>query len=254
MSADDSSHLAVVKALLAAGADANARDRVGDSALSTSCQNGFVQCAAALLGAGAAPGAAPGGRSPLSYAARFGSAGCIRLLRKHGADAAAQPGEWTPLHDACEAGHADCLVALLDIGAPPNAADAESTTPLHVAARRGRADCARKLLLAGAAVDARNAVRVGARWPSRGWRLRACVPPCSFVTTALPHRTPTTGPRDAPDCGGEVWTRRRCSCAAGWRRGPGGCRRGAGCPGTCHTLLCADLRFTHPATLESGDG
>lgn len=160
VSADDSSHLAVLNELVSAGADVNARDRHGDAAIAVCCQNGYQQCVAALLDAGAHPGATPG-RSPMSYAARFGAAGCIRVLRKFNAEVAHKDAReaWTPLHDAAETGFVECVRALLDIGASVNACDGDKMTPLHVAARFGQADCARVLLLAGAIVDARNTVR-----------------------------------------------------------------------------------------------
>lgn len=125
----------MLKALVAAGADVNARDRDGDSALAIACQNGYEQCVTALLEAGAATGAgagAPlGASSPMRYAARFGAAGCIRILRKFSAEIAprsngsgqAAADAWTPLHDAAEAGYVECVRALLDIGASVNACD-----------------------------------------------------------------------------------------------------------------------------------
>lgn len=158
MSADDSSHLSVVKELLAAGADANAADRHGDAAIATACQNAYQNCASALLEAGAFPGPTTG-RSPMSYAARFGAAGCIRVLRKFNAEVSSAGAAWSPLHDAADAGYVECVRALLDIGASVNAFDEEKQTPLHAAARRGHSECARELLLASAVVDARNSAR-----------------------------------------------------------------------------------------------
>ena len=119
-----------VRALLEAGADANAdlgTDSGSPTALHRAASGGHVDCIRALLAAGAHTEA-------ISW---------IDI--------------WTPLHSADVAGQAACMEALLAAGADPNALDRNLFSPLHLVFRyckdaNVKLACQRMLLAAGAEV------------------------------------------------------------------------------------------------------
>lgn len=78
---------AVVDALLARGADVDARNRLGETALKGAVQQDCHEDVAYLLARGADPSAVDVyGNTPLIEAAFFGHARCARALLAHGAD------------------------------------------------------------------------------------------------------------------------------------------------------------------------
>ena len=94
---------AVVRALAAAGSDADARDRSG--------------------------------LAPLHWTAREGRSETVGLLVELGADVNVRsPSGTTPLHLAAERGLSTMMDALLETGADPNALASDGLTPLHLAA------------------------------------------------------------------------------------------------------------------------
>ena len=61
----------------------------------------------------------------------------MRQLAAAGADlATANAAGWRPLHEAANASQPSAVSALLELGAPANAADPDGTTALHLAAMR----------------------------------------------------------------------------------------------------------------------
>ena len=150
--------IATVRALLADGADVNAAQGDGMTALHWAAERGDDGLAEMLLYAGAVvdPVTRIGGYTPLHIAARTGSDAVALLLLGAGADAAAPaPGTGTtPLHLAATAGSGPLITALHDGGADPNALeDVWGQTPLMFAASMNRADAVRALLAAGADPD-----------------------------------------------------------------------------------------------------
>ena len=120
---------------------------------------------AALLAAGADANAKESirGRHPLYIAARKGHADCVRLLLQHGANPdalneaesyAREGGDETALHTAAQKGHAECVRVLLEHGASPNARNRDEDTPLMLAVTEGKVDAVRALLEGGADVNA----------------------------------------------------------------------------------------------------
>jgi len=155
--------VAAVRALLAGGADVNAAQGDGMTALHWAAERGNAELAEMLLYAGAAvePVTRIGGYTPLHIAARTGSDAVAQMLLDAGADAAAAaPGTGTtPLHLAATAGSAPLVAALLDGGADPDAReDVWGQTPLIFAASMNRADAVRALLAAGADPDIASTV------------------------------------------------------------------------------------------------
>jgi ankyrin repeat protein len=177
-----------VRELLAAGADVNAPDRVGRSALAEAVSAGKAEVADVLLAAGARAdrdllaAAITRGHTPAALVGRLIDAGAdvtwrdadgrtalylatlandravavVLLDRGAAVDAIAKSGR-TPLHAVAEADAAQVVPLLLDRGANVNARDGSLATPLHLAAVHGSWQVARLLLARGAAVDLRDA-------------------------------------------------------------------------------------------------
>lgn len=132
---------AEVIALLEAGAEINARDEIGNTALhSSAILNDNTAVMTALLEAGANPNAhSKAGWTPLHLAAGSDIAknrpAAVALLLEAGADPNAQnKDDWTPLHSAARNNKnritAPVIVLqLLDAGANPNAQDNGGNTP-----------------------------------------------------------------------------------------------------------------------------
>jgi ankyrin repeat protein/beta-lactamase regulating signal transducer with metallopeptidase domain len=134
-------------ALAAVGADVNARDAYGRSALRYAVEEERLQNAQALLGLGA--------EHDLLTAAAMGNAETIRRLaaedpRGLGLRSASLA---TPLHVAAERGDAEVIGALLEAGADPNASDLSGRSPLHLAAATGNVEAVVELLDGGANAD-----------------------------------------------------------------------------------------------------
>jgi ankyrin repeat protein len=115
----------------------------------------------ALLRDGADVNAAQGdGMTALHWAARHGSAHLTEVLLS--ADAELEPttrlGAYTPLHMAAELAHAEVVTRLLEAGADPAALTSTGVTPLHFAAGAGSVASIEALLAHGAGIDARDAV------------------------------------------------------------------------------------------------
>jgi uncharacterized protein len=114
----------------------------------------------ALLQRGADVNAAQGdGMTALHWAATHGDAELARMLLYAGArsEATTRNGSYTPLHLSARSGHAAAAKALLEGGANVNATTTSGgATPLHLAAANGSEALAAVLLDHGAQVDARE--------------------------------------------------------------------------------------------------
>ncbi|MEW6322660.1 MAG: ankyrin repeat domain-containing protein [Acidobacteriota bacterium] len=116
----------------------------------------------AMLKDGADVNAAQGdGMTALHWAAKRGDAELTRMLLYAGANvkSTTRLGAFTPLILAAEGGHADVIAALLAAGADPNAATTTGTTPLMLSAAAGNARAVTMLIENGATVDAREHAR-----------------------------------------------------------------------------------------------
>ena len=154
---------AAVRALLRSGADVNAAQGDGMTALHWAARRGDGAMTAMLLYAGADHEVTTrlGAYTPLHLAARAGRVTAARVLLEHGANPTARTttGGATPLHLAAEAGNAEVVRRLIDAGADPDVRDeAWDETPLMYAAAADRVDVVRTLLAMGAdvAVTART--------------------------------------------------------------------------------------------------
>ncbi len=147
----------VIKALLVAGAQVDARDKRGETPLLQACYGKQREAARLLLVRGAdVRGASEKGLFPLQVAAFRGDIPMANLLRSSGAvlGQADKQGR-VPLMTAAQR-HPGMVKWLLAAGADVNAKTKTGTTALMVAAMAGRLDIVRLLMAAGADVNARR--------------------------------------------------------------------------------------------------
>jgi ankyrin repeat protein len=163
--------VSLTKQLLKAGAHAQTPNRYGVTPLSVACTNGNSEIVAMLLDAGAdASSTLRGGETALMTAARTGKPEPVKALLAHGAQVNAkdQKGQ-TALMWAAAEGHADVVSILLAAKADFKSPLPSGFTPLLFASREGRIDVVRILLKAGGNInDAIPAKRSGPRGPKPG--------------------------------------------------------------------------------------
>ncbi len=150
-----------VRALLAAGADANARAADGSTPMLYAAHFGDLDSVRALLGAQGNPNITNRyGIGPLHEAALRADVEQVRLLLDAGAavDLALPQGE-TPLMLASRTSGVDAVRLLIEHGANVNVVERwQGQTPLMYAAAHDRGAVAAALIAAGADVDARTPV------------------------------------------------------------------------------------------------
>jgi ankyrin repeat protein len=140
-----------VRSLLREGADVNASQGDGMSALHWAASAGDAEMAAMLVHAGANVKSVTriGHYTTLHLACKGGNAAVVEILLEAGADVNARtaPGGTTPLHLAAASGSAEAVRLLLSRGADVNAREAEwGQTPLIFAAAQNRGETIRVLL------------------------------------------------------------------------------------------------------------
>ena len=144
-----------VKTLLKEGADVNAPEGDGMTALHWAAERGDADLTSVLLYGGANVRAVTriGLYTPLHIAARTGNTAVVRALATAGADvgAVSSPSGVTPLHLAAAAGSVESVTVLLDRKADINALEHEwQQTPLIFAAAQNRIETVKLLLARGA--------------------------------------------------------------------------------------------------------
>lgn len=152
--------VAEVRRLIQLGADVNATQADGATALHWAAYHRDEDMAEFLLSSGANPAIANrNGSTPLWLAANQGDAGLIEVLLEGGADANEQlPLGRRPLMLAARSGVVDAVNVLLAAGADPNASETErGTTALMQAADQGHTDVMGALIAQGANVAATSA-------------------------------------------------------------------------------------------------
>ena len=141
--------------LVQAGANVNAVNRYGVPPLVQACTNGNAAIVKLLLEAGANANATmKGGETVLMLAARSGNAEAVKALLARGANPNARErlGQ-TALMWAAAGGHTAAVRALLEAGADIRATIDSGFTPYFFAVREGHLDVVRAFLAAGADVN-----------------------------------------------------------------------------------------------------
>eukprot|EP00744_Colponema_vietnamica_P009510 GILI01013517.1.p1 GENE.GILI01013517.1~~GILI01013517.1.p1 ORF type:complete len:355 (-),score=45.07 GILI01013517.1:169-1233(-) len=143
-----------IEELLRGGANINALSMMSGTPLSLAAYQGHVKAVEMLLGKGADPNLRP---ETLKFACASGSLPCVEALVAFGADVSKSSGVGSaPLHWASFSGHAHIAKYLLSKSADVNAADDCGDTPLHRAAAKGFADVTELLIAHGANLEATN--------------------------------------------------------------------------------------------------
>jgi len=144
-----------VRSLVKQGADVNAAQGDGMTALHWAAEEGSLELAEVLIYAGARVDALTrlGSYTPLHLASQRGHAAVVKALLAAAGDANAPTttGAVRPLHFAAESGSVEAVHALVEGGAYVNAADQQwGHTPLMFAAAKNRAAAVTALLQHGA--------------------------------------------------------------------------------------------------------
>jgi ankyrin repeat protein len=154
--AAETGHDELLRYLLTHGAEVDARDSDGNTALMFAQTPGAVTI---LCDAGASVSAASNvGLTALHFAIEYNNAAVVRALLSRGADpnAPTRTGK-TPLHYAALVREGvDNIIALLDAGADIDEESDDGMTALMLAAREAHAAAVELLLERGAAVDVRS--------------------------------------------------------------------------------------------------
>ncbi len=159
-------NLEVADLLIRAGADVNAANDYGVTPLALACGNRSASMAETLLEAGADPNVTQWtGETPLIVCARTGAVEAVKALLSRGADVdmkESQQGQ-TALMRAAAGRHPEVVRALVEHEADVHARSRGGFTPLLFASQQGDIESARILLAAGADLDEAPLADVDAR-------------------------------------------------------------------------------------------
>lgn len=147
--------------LVAAGADTEARDRLGRTAMGIALEEGTDETAAQLASLGADPLAAFGPRWERIGNAKAAALACMPLTLDAVLSAGHDPDDTdedglTVLHYAAYSGHGPTVAVALSHGADVGARDLMGDTPMHIAAT-ATAEAVMAIHCAGGDANARNA-------------------------------------------------------------------------------------------------
>jgi ankyrin repeat protein len=142
--------------LIANGANLNATNSKGWTALMVAVRDGSPAVVIFLLGHGADVNhLSPDHWTALAEAAQSGHVEILRLLLAHGADTEARSShDWTPLMHACYRGDKTSVNLLLNSGARVENGSQRDETPMLLAAASGHADIVAVLISRGGSPDA----------------------------------------------------------------------------------------------------
>ncbi|XP_069174826.1 transient receptor potential cation channel subfamily A member 1 homolog [Procambarus clarkii] len=152
-------NVAVVEALLKAGASVQSRNEEQDTVLHLAASRGSVRLVSQLVSKCSQLVNAENGdlNTALHLACKAGQEGVARALLGAGANHSATNAACvTPLHLAAAGGHAASCRLLLDSGAPADQHDKENKTPLMLGVVEGHVAVVRVLLEKGASLTVRD--------------------------------------------------------------------------------------------------
>jgi len=158
-------HIEAVKKHLAAGADVNAKDRYGYTALGRAVSVGHKETAELLIAKGADVNITALGKTLLDTAIKRKHTEIADLLRKHGGKKAAKPEptktkappSFSKIHTAAQMGMIELVKQHLAVGEDVNAKGVLfKGTPLHSAAMGGRKEVIELLIAKGADLNAKD--------------------------------------------------------------------------------------------------
>jgi ankyrin repeat protein len=152
-------HSDITRMLLDAGANVNATNRKGCTALREASQIGATEVVRLLLEHSANVDLAPHDfqDAPLIVAAAKDHIEVVKLLLAAGANVRAQQsGGWSPLHYALMNKNEEMATRILEYSPNVNASTLACLRPLHLAALAGLTDIATRLLDLGSEIEARD--------------------------------------------------------------------------------------------------
>jgi ankyrin repeat protein len=163
-------HEQIVRLLINQGADVNAQNGYGESALHKASDQGYEQIVRLLINQGADVNAQNrDSESALYMALDEGYEQIVRLLIDQGADVNAQNGYGkSALHIALDEGHEQIVRLLIDQGANVNAQNRDGESALHIASRGGYEQIVRLLIKHGADVNSQGPNGSALQAASRG--------------------------------------------------------------------------------------
>jgi ankyrin repeat protein len=147
--------LAKLRTLIEEGANVNAKNMCGETALHYAAERGHKEVVELLIAKGADINA--GRIEALQYAIDHGHTEVAIILINKGANVNPKnQSSWTPLHSAAERGYKQVAEILLAKGAYVNSKDKKGYTPFHYALWNSRTDIARLLVEKGAGVHGKD--------------------------------------------------------------------------------------------------
>lgn len=176
--------------LLDAGADPDPVNRNGSTPLALACASATPTVVAQLLDVGADPHLAPTGEPPILTCARTGRAAAVRALLAHGADIDAVDA-WrgqNALMWAAAENHVPVMRLLLETGAAVDVPSTGGFTALMFAVRQDARGALRLLIEAGAEVNVRipdPAAQAAGRAPATGSLLSMAVTIGHYTAAAM---------------------------------------------------------------------
>lgn len=147
-----------VKALIAAGADVNAKDKIGETPLHIAAVRGYQEITTLLIAQGANVNAKDEhGLTPLHAAAWSGHKETVALLISNGSEINAKGEDGvTPLHVSALSGSHKTMAFIINNGADIDARNKNGMTPLHAAVLAGQKEAVELLVEKGADINIKN--------------------------------------------------------------------------------------------------